>query len=440
MQSSFSCSGINPDVGTAQTLVGAVDCFVEQAVAQSYGALTNPGSSFGIILTSALTIYIALLGFQLMLGRTQLRLGDLVPKFMLIGAVLAITASWGTWQTLVYDVLSDGPEEVARMISGGNANSRSVTQRVDYVSGLATDIATVWSRGNGAQSATAPNATPAPQSPTDLAGSNQPSEAQRATASVVPNVTGGPSPGPNLLIWSALLFTLASAGVLAIAKAMLALVLALGPLFLILALFRFTRDLMLGWARAALFLAIIPLLSLLTTLAGLELIQPMAEGMGIAANQGVFSLKSAVAMFVAVLVIIGVSILVFRVAGIMTAHWTMRLSPSSSTPDTVSVQSSPYAPAGMPQSQAITNPRVEVLLNALERNAAQTQNAAPNQAEGGIRREIVTGANIQQPQTISVRTSDIMANQNTSASAQRRISSGRSLQARSPLRPVRGAA
>ncbi|NJS14244.1 MAG: type IV secretion system protein, partial [Sphingopyxis sp.] len=141
------CPTIDPATGTAQTLIQSVNCYVETSVANSYGALMGPGGGLKGALTAALIIYVAILGYRFMLGRTQLSMGDLVPRMLLIGAVLALTTSWATYQTLVYDVLTDGPAEIAEMVTRGQAPNRSVAERVDRVSKQLTDVANDWGKG-----------------------------------------------------------------------------------------------------------------------------------------------------------------------------------------------------------------------------------------------------------------------------------------------------
>ncbi|HEV7233156.1 MAG TPA: type IV secretion system protein, partial [Sphingorhabdus sp.] len=111
------CPTIDPQIGTAQTLIQSVNCYVETSVAQSYGALMGPGGGLKGALTAVLVIYVAIMGYRFMLGRARLAVGDLVPRMLLIGAIMALTTSWATYQTLVYDVLTDGPEEVTQMVT-----------------------------------------------------------------------------------------------------------------------------------------------------------------------------------------------------------------------------------------------------------------------------------------------------------------------------------
>lgn len=57
-----NCPTIDPQIGTAQTLIQSVNCYVETSVANSYGALMGPGGGLKGALTAALVIYVAVLG------------------------------------------------------------------------------------------------------------------------------------------------------------------------------------------------------------------------------------------------------------------------------------------------------------------------------------------------------------------------------------------
>jgi type IV secretion system protein VirB6 len=323
-----NCPAIDPQIGTAQTLIQSVNCYVETSVAQSYGALFGPGGGLKSTLTAALVIYVAILGYRFMLGRSRLSMGDLVPRMLLIGALLALTTSWGTYQTLVYDVLTDGPEEMTQLVTRQQAPNQNVAQRVDRVSKQLTDVANQWGRGPlgivapvGPQSSIA-EAANAARAKAEAEGTNP---VLAATATTPTTISANPfSSAPNYLSWSAMLLTLTAAGSIAITKALLGLLLAIGPAFALFALFENTRGLAVGWARAALFLAFVPLLATLTSLAMLAMLEPMALQLVNDAARGIFSLNNALAIFIAVLVMTGIALLAVRVAGMMVSGWAVR--------------------------------------------------------------------------------------------------------------------
>jgi type IV secretion system protein VirB6 len=372
------CPTIDPAIGTAQTLIQSVNCYVESSVAQSYGALMGPGGGLKSALTAALVIYVAIMGYRFILGRSRLLMGELVPRMVLIGAILALTTSWATYQTLVYDVLTDGPEEITQLVTQGQTPNRSVAERVDRVSKQLTDVANDWGKGPlgivapaGPQSSIA-DAANAARAKAEASGTNP----LPANAAIPATISSNPfSSAPNYLSWSAMLLTLTAAGSIAMTKALLGLLLALGPAFALFMLFDNTRGLTIGWARAALFLAFVPLLATLTALAMLAMLEPMALRLANDAARGVFLLNNALAIFTAVLVMTGVALLSVRVATMMVSGWVISLKDHvASYGGGLNMASSDgqYASAGSAASSgamhSMNQPRLDQMVQAIERN------------------------------------------------------------------------
>lgn len=356
---SLACPVIDSNSGGGQTLVSAIDCFVKSSVQDSYAILLGRGSVFSQAITIALTLYIAMIGYRLIFGRSSLSLGEFAPKALLIGTVLALSSNWAAYQVLVFDFLTDGPQEVAMMIGSNGGSAQSITQRIDIVSDSIAEVAADWS----AASAPTPAAIAAP-------------------ASVAKPILGE-SPGPNVLLLSALLLILSSAGVLAVSKVLLGLLLAIGPIFIALGLFTATRGLTIGWFRVCVFLAIIPLLSLMTSAGALSMIEPMVIDMAVQAAAGEFSLRAAIALFVAVLVMAAVSFQLFRIAMAITAGWTATLFTRTGQQQAANAE---HGISPVPTSHpAIHNPRIDVLINALERSTMTTLTSG-----GDLRRQIAS--------------------------------------------------
>ncbi len=404
------CPAIDAAAGGAQTLVGAIDCFVKSSVQESYATLLGPGSIFSHALTIALTLYVALIGYRLMFGRSTLSLGEFAPKVILIGAVLALTSNWAAYQVLVFDVLTDGPEEIASQIGSQGGSAQGLTARVDAVSGRIADIADGWSKDTTTEADTSPTAMPSPTATTAV--------------SLIPSAAAGTSPGPNLMLLTALLLVLASAGVLAVAKVLLGLMLALGPIFVALSLFTTTRALTIGWARVSIFLALVPLLSLMTTAGALALVEPMVIDMAIEAQAGIFELRSAIALFVGVLVMAAVSFQLFKIAMTITTSGATSFARSKSIQAAASSDISFNAAALQPSETM--NPRIDVLVNAMERSAiTSTPTTTMLRSDSMAQSPLWIRNDSDAPQTLPV---------------SRRINHARSASNRAPLRPVRSAA
>ena len=88
--------------GFVSSVVHFVDCQAEVLGTGSWQALATPGSTLSLLLTAFLTIFIALIGYNLLLGRgLSVRSGTLA--MVKVGAVLALATSWPAYRTLVYD-------------------------------------------------------------------------------------------------------------------------------------------------------------------------------------------------------------------------------------------------------------------------------------------------------------------------------------------------
>ena len=83
--------------------------------AYGYGALAGPGSPGIMALTGLLTVFVALFGIRLMLGHAMVR-RDLIGDAIRVGLVLTLAMSWPAWRAVGYDLVMDGPAEIARTI------------------------------------------------------------------------------------------------------------------------------------------------------------------------------------------------------------------------------------------------------------------------------------------------------------------------------------
>lgn len=368
---SQACPGFDGQNALASTMLELVDCQLGNAVEQSYGLLTRAGSPFGTAITLALTIYVALIGYRLILGRSRLTLGDLAPRLIAIGVVLALATNWGTYQRLVYDLFTNGPAEAARWVSG-SADAPQLMARVDETAATLVEISDAWTRLRRAPPPPAPapaqtptpGADPAAQAPQ---AQQTPPAPPAATQPAVPDPgafgTEGPT-GPRMLNWSAILLLLIAAGPLLAAKIVLGILLALGPFFILLGLFAFTRGLATGWLRATAYLALVPLLSTLSTAGALLLVDPLTSRLAADAADGRFSTLQALALFAGLIVLAGATLLLLRVALIIASGWTVDLRRAAADPQ----PGSAAAQAGSATSLAL--PRADQLAFALERAAA----------------------------------------------------------------------
>jgi type IV secretion system protein VirB6 len=416
-----ACAPISPLAGSAETMVGTVDCYMQTYVQSGYANLLGPGSLFSYGLTVALTLYVALVGYRLIFGRSTLSMGEMMPRMVLIGAVLALTSNWATYQVLVYDVLTDGPQEIVSAINPGVGKAITITERVDVLSNRMVDLADAWTEFDARPEAAMPADMPAatPTEPDAL-----PPTVTGITALVAPK----DSLGPNMLLLSALLLVLASAGVLVIAKIILGLLLLLGPVFAILALFAGTRGLTLGWARAAVLMALVPIMAMMTSAGVVALLEPVLTEMYVSASQGLFSLRSALAILVVVLIMVAVSVQLFRIGRTIVGGWVMSFGQAPSravegTPVTVNANQNELQP-----SNVIYNERMQSLIGSIERSAMAATSVSP-----------ATQRSVYLPHRFDGIGEGAPSRQDT-PSSDRRIARGRVTAVRAPVKAIRNAA
>jgi type IV secretion system protein VirB6 len=407
-----NCAAIDPAAGSAETMVNTVDCYMQSNVQAGYANLLGPGSMFSYALTIALTLYVALVGYRLIFGRSTLNMGEMMPRMVMIGAVLALTSNWATYQVLVYDVLTDGPQEIVSAINP-SASKASLNERVDVLSGRMVDLADAWTEFD---------ARPEQAMPAGIMAEPEtlPATATGITAFVAPK----DSLGPNMLLLSALLLVLASAGVLVVAKIIIGLLLMLGPIFAVLGLFTATRGLTLGWGRAAVLMALVPVMAMMTSAGAVALLEPVLTEMYVAAGQGIFSLRSALTIMVVVLVMVAVSVQLFRIGRTIVSGWTLSFG-QNRTHENAPVTLPSHHDSAQP-ANVIYNERMQSLVGSIERSAMVTStfSAASQRA-------------ILLPQRFD---GDSAFARQDNFNADRRISRGRVTAVRAPIKAIRNAA
>lgn len=331
---------------TIAGLLGGIDCRVAAYVEAAYRGLYGPFGWLGPVLTAALTIYVALFAFRLLEGRGKLSVSGLTRRLLAVGVVVAMSSNWAAYQTAAANVLSGGGEEIADRLlraTGGGA-AADVGTRLD---GLFTDLTELASRWGtrGASSAPAdPAATP--------------------VAPAMPSLDAVTA--VNMLWMSALVLALGSAGVVVVAKVVLAFLLALGPLFFLLALFPQTRGLFEGWLRTAAANALIPLFALAATAAMLPVVEPIVAAAVESQARGVADVKPVFTLALAALVF---GILMFQIVAMTTrlaGAWRLPSQEADdAAPDAASVAASPSTAAA-----AGHDPRITAIVAAVGRDAA----------------------------------------------------------------------
>ena len=246
------CAPFGPEgpSGVADALA-KVDCLATDATAVSFGRLFGAHGSFQTALTIILTLYVALLAFNLLTGRSALRVSVLTPKMMTLGLVLTFATSWIAYQSVVWNLATGAPDEIASVLVGTNGSATSIfAQQLDGVFNAITDAATA--------------ATPTP-----------------ATGAVPAAVAVPTLASPaNILSIAGLILLLGTVGVLVVCRLALAALLIIGPVFIVLAIFEGTRGMFQGWLKSVAMFALVPLLTVVMGSGALVAISPMVAGLG----------------------------------------------------------------------------------------------------------------------------------------------------------------
>lgn len=275
----MTCAALTPDSPLVRGLLDTVDCNVETLVAGAYAGLFQPAGAFSGLLTQLMIIFVALIGYRLILGLGALRVGDLVLTAAKLGLVLALCTQWSLYQTLAFRFLFDGPEALASAVLSVRGNERAIFSG-DVFDGL--------------------------QATLDYLNSSADRFAARAPGQISP-LLGGAGFGAFALTTAASILLIATLGVLLAAKIVLGLLLAIGPVFIALALFAVTRGFFEGWLRAAVASAFAPLAGTVLLGFALKLLEPWLVQLAAQQAAGTFALGPVNAILTLVLVFATVS-------------------------------------------------------------------------------------------------------------------------------------
>ena len=204
------------------------------------------GTPFGNALTGLLTIFVALIGYRMLLG-SMLSLRDGVLLALRLGVVLTLATQWPAYKTLVFDVVTGAPGELAADASGasgsgtsGDLSPNAIAARIDGVSAAIADLVSP-------ATVSVPVPTQPGQAPPQP---GQPVPTAQVSAAPLAGTLPQAAQFPLELANTALVVS-ALGGLLSVSATM-ALMLALGPLFIVSLLFTWTRGLFVAWVRVLL--------------------------------------------------------------------------------------------------------------------------------------------------------------------------------------------
>jgi type IV secretion system protein VirB6 len=264
--------------GIAASLQG-VDCAASGMAAAAFNRLFGTEGSLVPALTILLTLYVALFAFALITGRSRVGVSSLTPRIVTLGLVLTFATSWIAYQSVVWNLATGAPNQIAGILTGTPGNATMVfAQKIDVVF-----QALIQASGEG-----------------------------------TPDSAFSP---PGLMWLGGTLFLLATVGLLATTRIALAILLAIGPVFVVFALFPGTRGLFVGWLKGVVMLAIAPLFAVIGGSLMLELSVPVLSAL--VAVPGQIDAQAAMAFFMIAAVHTALMVLVLKVAGTMVAGWSV---------------------------------------------------------------------------------------------------------------------
>ncbi len=249
------------DGATVTAALAAIDCQVNQGVASAYARLFASGGAFSLALTALLTIYVALIAFGFLTGRTRLTLPEMAPKAVALALVLTFATSWQAYHVVIHGLLSAGPDQIAAVLMGGSQGAtHAFTSRLDALFAQVLDAA-------------------------------------RSVSALDPTASENLGLAKNLIWLSGLTLLFTTLGLLVATRVILALLLGLGPLFVVLALFNATRGLFEAWLRTTVAFSFAPMLIVLGGAGAMSLLGPMIEAIVADPAGAVQTLRPVVMLF-----------------------------------------------------------------------------------------------------------------------------------------------
>lgn len=350
----MACEVIHTGSRFLAATLANIDCQGRAIGAYGFGALADAGSPVAHALTAILTIFVALFGIRLMLGRGFSGL-DFVDDAVRVGLFLALATSWPAWRVVAYDLVLDGPAQVAGSIG-----------RPVSLPGATNDlIARLQDADNGIVALT-------------MFGSGR--------------LTGGISGGSDLgdvtsgvaladqtaLGWGRATFLATVIGVNGLLRIGSGLLLALAPLMAGLILFTGTRSVFVGWLRGLGFFALSNLAFSILTGVELALLFPwltdvlsqrQANVLTPSAPTELFVLTFAFALSIAGILLVIARIMFLPVASFVRAGHGWLQRPLSPMPD-------PQSPATSDMQIKAQN-RAQSVVSAVEMSLLRENGASP---------------------------------------------------------------
>lgn len=356
----------------------AVDCLANEATSAAFGRLFGTGGALLPALTIILTLYIAFFAFSLLTGRSRIGISALTPRMMTLGLVLTFATSWVAYQGVVWNLAVGAPDQIAGILMGAKGSATQLFgDRVDIIFAAIAEV------GQNASTAGGPGV------------------AQTAAQ-------GSFTPG-NLMWLAALLLLIGTVGVLITARIALAVLLALGPIFVIFALFPGTRGLTAGWLRGVVMTAVTPLFVVLGGGLMLELLVPVVANLQ--GETGVDG-RAALALFTVASVHVALMGMVLKVVGSMVGGWQVfglarpeggRSTPPISDPAVVTVNGGTVAGAQHAAASPSRRALIAPIPTAVHVDAPASAPSSPRGGRGSTMVTQISGSTAPLPPVVRQR-------------------------------------
>ncbi|GGE00833.1 hypothetical protein GCM10011515_20760 [Tsuneonella deserti] len=282
---SAACDQVAQSVGNGvAAALQAVDCVAGETMTSAFARLFAPGGALVTSLTILLTLVVGWFAVNLMLGRASLSVRSVTPRMMTIGLVLTFVTSWIAYSTMVWNLAVGGPDWIAGIVTGTRESATQVfAQKIDVVFQALQQASQQTGSGQGAGK--------------DISAFS-----------------------PEGMMWlGAMLLLLGTVGVLVTARIALAVLVAIGPVFVVMALFPGTRGLFTGWLKGLVMLALVPLFAVIGGSVMLELAVPILAAL--TQMPGQVDPQAAMAFFLVGAVHMALMVMVLKVSATMVGGW-----------------------------------------------------------------------------------------------------------------------
>lgn len=332
----------------------AVDCIASEVSEQAFNRLFGTDGQLGLVLMSVLTLYVAFFGISLLLGRSNLSIRALIPKMVTIGLVLTFATSFAAFSTVFFNLFVRTPDFLAGVLTDSDGSATATFA-------LKLDIVFL---------------------------------AVQEASTGIEDISAFSPPG---MMWiGAMLLLIGTVGLLVTARIGLALLLAVGPIFVVLALFNGTRGLFVGWLKGMVMLSLAPLFAVVGGSLMLEMAVPILSAL--VSTPGQIDQQAAMAFFLVGFVHCMLMLMVLYVGSKMVSGWQVFgfATPDVATapnPDAYRVPSAqPLAPA--PDRAAQTAPAAAIASGGRRIDVTVPTTAAANDTGGSSSSTTVRETNV----------------------------------------------